>query len=199
MTAVRKKCNDFGRFRRVATTLLMALVGVGGFSQDLRCADIDYARQWCDATVLAGPEGIWEFPEDETTVLVSRSSNRKGFYDIFVISTPDCRLHAGDLLGELRNSVDRNKFRLSLFCRRKDNLLTDSRECLATLSDDGYAMHIAGKKYKISLRNIYILPKFWRMVRVSVDNPLDKLPEGMVKVYPSPDGNDSRRGEIRVL
>lgn len=178
---------------------VMSVTSVVGFGQEARCADIDYARQWCDSTVLVGPEGIWEFPDDETTVLVSRTIGRKGVYDIYVISTPDCRLHAGDRLGELQSSVDRGKFRLSLFCRHKDKMLTDSRDCLATLSDDGYALLIAKKKYKVSMRNLYILPKFWRMVRISVDNPLDKLPEGMVKVYPGVDGNDSRRGETRVL
>lgn len=162
--------------------------------------DMGAARDFCDSSPLDEIEGIWYYVEDDVKVLVRRNTLDDSVYDIQVVETPDCRLRPGELLGKMHVSADPRQFRMSLFTNRsKGGLLSDERECLAVLGKDGESLRIKGKKYKISLRSLYLLPRFWRMVRVVVDNPLDDLPRGLVKIYPSYDGNGSTRRSPRYL
>ena len=147
--------------------------------------DYTSAKEYCDSTTIDDLEGIWEFPDDETDVMICRSQWEKHSYDIIVLSSPDCRLGAGSVIGHASRLADANKFKVSLYTRISSDAFSMPGDCLGELSADGSSLMFHPKKIKFSLRSISILPKFWRMIRVKVDNPLDRLARGLVKTYPS--------------
>ncbi len=164
--------------------------------------DIIGAREWCDTTALQPIEGIWIYPEDNVTVLVRRLSDTDRIayrtYDICVVDTPDCSMTPGESIGFLEGTADAKAFRLRLFTKRKKGKLSGLLDCAARLSDDEN-LRVESPKFKFRLGSLSILPKFWRIVRVSIDNPASKLPVGMVRIYPSYDGNGSSRSTPRYL
>lgn len=153
-------------------------------------SDMQAAREWCDRTMLHRVEGIWEFPEDQTHVLIRRSLTDNNSYEIIVVDSPDTRLHAGDNIGSLTNSPVSAKFEMTLCRTLTRGILANPGKCLAELKESENAMLIKGKRMKFTLASRWFLPSFWRAVRVSVKNPLDELPRGLVRVYPQ---NGSRR------
>ncbi|MDE5877727.1 MAG: hypothetical protein K2H47_09580 [Muribaculaceae bacterium] len=164
--------------------------------------DVIGAREWCDTTALHPIEGIWIYPEDNVTVLVRRlpDSDRPAYrkYDICVIDTPDCSMTPGESIGILEATADSKSFRLRLFTKRKKGILTGLTDCAARLADEEN-LRVETPKFKFRLGSLSVLPKFWRMVRVSIDNPASRLPAGMVRIYPSYDGNGSSRSTPRYL
>lgn len=157
------------------------------------------AMDYCDRETLMPLEGLWEFPDDETQVFIRRADAKGYRYDIFVIASPDCRLQPGERLGAVEASTDASKFRISLFCNRSGDILTDTRNCLGIFNSRQGTLSIEPRKYKISLRSISFLPRFWRMVRVRRSDPLEKLPRGLIRLYPSYDGNGSSPLRPRYL
>lgn len=161
--------------------------------------DVSAALEYCRDATLDRLEGLWEFPEDETKVLIKKSDIRYE-YDIIVVSTPDCRLIPGEKVGTLAGSPDPDKFRLSLHCSRKYGLLTDTRSCLAEFRKNDGALVITPGKLSVSLRGVsWLLPRFWRMLRLSYKNPLDKLPAGLIRLYPPNEENGVRPLNPRYL
>ncbi|MDE6297952.1 MAG: hypothetical protein K2L89_08900 [Muribaculaceae bacterium] len=157
-----------------------------------KISDMGRAVEYCDRAPLEKIEGIWEFPEDNTRVLIRRSNQKKKVYDLIIISSPDCRLKTGETIGEITPSVEDDKLRLSLYTSRRDNILTDPSNCLALFNDKEGTIRVEKRKFKISLRFTRYLPKFWRMLSLfSSDNPTDKLPKGLVRIYPTRSGNIS--------
>lgn len=154
---------------------------------------------YCDSETLMPLEGLWEFPEDETQVFIRRADSKGYRYDIFVIASPDCRLQSGERLGAIEASTDASKFKISLFCNRTGDILSDMRNCLGIFNNRQGTLSIQPRKYGISLRSISFLPRFWRMVRVRRSDPLDKLPRGLIRLYPSYDGNGSSPLRPRYL
>lgn len=147
------------------------------------------AFDYCRGKALDKIEGIWEFPEDETTVLIRKSGREKKEYDIIVLSTPDCRLIPGDVIGKVSPSVDPSKWHLSLYGMKKGNILTDLRECVATFNDREGTIKIERPKVKISLRYTRFLPKFWRILSIfNITEPATKIPEGLIRIFPAPHG-----------
>lgn len=149
--------------------------------------DITSAMEFCDNELISDPEGIWEFPDDETVVMIRRSQWNRHSFDIILLTTPDCRLHGGDIIGYAERNAEQRKFKVKLFTQLKHDFLSDPGECLGELNSDGTAFLFQPKKYKISfsVRGFSILPKFWRLINISVKNPLDNLKRGMVKIYPA--------------
>ncbi|MBD5311926.1 MAG: hypothetical protein HDS13_07210 [Bacteroides sp.] len=164
--------------------------------------DVISAREWCDTTALHPIEGVWMYPEDNVTVLVRRlpDENRNAYrvYDISVVDTPDCSMTPGESIGSLESTADPKAFRLRLFTDRKKGSLSSLTDCAARLSDEEN-LRVEIPKVRFRLGSLSVLPKFWRMVRVRIDNPASRLPVGMIKIYPSYDGNGSSRSTPRYL
>lgn len=161
-----------------------------------KISDMGRAMEYCRENPIDRIEGIYEFPEDNTSVLIRLSDQRKRRYELVVISSPDCRLSPGDILGEMTGSVDPDKFHLSLFTSRKGDFLTDSSNCLAQFDETDAAIRVKPRKLKISLRLSRILPKFWRllsMFRFSIDDPTDDLPKGLIRIFPNRYGDRIER------
>lgn len=157
------------------------------------------ARDWCDNTPLTPIEGIWEYPEDNTRVLIQKDKDIPGTFTLTVISTPDCRMMPGEVIGRLHPSVDSRQYRLEQFTNKDKNILSNTSDCTAILSTDGESIRVKTKKFKVKINATTLLPRFWRLVRISVNNPVDDLPAGMVKIYPGYDHNGSLRRKVRIL
>lgn len=159
----------------------------------------DDARIWCESNVLQPIEGIWEYPEDNTRVLISADNSIPGTYTLQVLSTPDCRIAPGEIIGRLYPSIDAKQFRLEQWTRKENMDLIKPNDCTATLSSDGESIRVKTAKFKVKISPTTLLPRFWRIVRVSINNPVDDLPAGLVKVYPGYDHNGSMKRKIRIL
>lgn len=158
-----------------------------------------HIREWCDSNILSPIEGIWEYPDDGARVLIQADPKSPGSFAITVISTPDCRLEYGDVIGRLNPTVDPKQFRLEQYTHKDKLTLTKAEQCAASLSSDGESLRVKSPKLKFKVNLNTLLPRFWRIVRVSYDDPTDKLPAGLVKVYPGYDHNGSLRRKIRIL
>lgn len=163
---------------------LPALLFPGNISARVTAGTMEEARLYCDRNELVEPEGIWEFPEDETRVLVIRDPGKAGAFDIIILTTPDCRLEPGERIGYLRQSADSRKFRLTLFVRRNFGILSDPRSCLAEFRETDNSMFIHPRKLKISFRTLWFLPRFWRSLKIRIDDPAADIPHGLTRIYP---------------
>lgn len=182
---------------RFLTLMLALLAGfIPVYSQILT---EDEARMWCDSGVLSDIEGIWDYPSDDTRVLVKSDPLRPGTFAVTVLDTPDCRLHPGDLIARLYPSADSRQYRLEQMTRRNLMSLIHPKDCTATLSADGESLKVKSPRLKLKISPYTLLPRFWRMIRISEKNPADDLPVGMVKVYPGYDRNGSLRRNPRIL
>lgn len=174
--------------------------------------DKDAAFSLCDSLPLSSVEGVWIYPDDHVTVLVLRNETNDPSelpsYALTVVETTDCKLNPGEIIGTLSPSPDPKKFTLSLFTSRKKGKLSDPKSCLATLSNDGESMVVEKEKSKIRLRVNFnpssILPALWKsLVRFGISigdgSRKKEAPVGMVKIYPSFDGDGSSSRGVRYL
>lgn len=157
------------------------------------------ARLWCDTNVLSPVEGIWEYPEDGARVMIQGDPTSPGTYTITVLTTPDCRLETGDVIGSLHPSIDSHQFRMVQYTHREKFSFKKQVECRAILSADGEILRVKAPKMKLKVNLNTLLPRFWRLIRVSYDNPAEDIPAGLVKVYPGYDHNGSLKRKTRVL
>lgn len=160
--------------------------------------DIVEAMELCDGADLHPIEGLWTYPEDDVTVLLYRDESRKGVYDIFVVEAADCSLKPGMRLGELHSSADPVKFTLKQHTAVKKGVLSAPWEATATLSESKEALTVKRKSFNIKINPTRLLPSFWRIASISL-KPNESAPEGMIKLYPSYDGNGSTRRAPRYL
>lgn len=162
-------------------------------------ADLLEAMALCDNADLRLLEGLWSYPEDDVTVLIMRNDHKKGVYDVLVVESADCSLTPGMQLGELHESVDPEKFTLKLFTKVKNGILSAPSEAVATFSESKESLTVkknGGLSFRINPSRL--LPYFWRIASVSF-KAKESAPEGMIKIYPSYDGNNSTRRGPRYL
>lgn len=167
------------------------------------CADRGVAEEFLSPLPLRPLEGLWEYPADEVTVMVIRDADAKGRYNILLVEAVDCRLTPGMCLGWIEESADKSRFRISLSSKIHKGVPAGHMQGLATLNADADALIIEMPKVKLSLSPSLVLPSLWNYLRLSVrmstKNPLDRLPQGWIKVFPSYDGNGSSGRYIRYL
>ena len=183
-------------FKRIFASVLISFVSVPTFAFFPTIQDI---LDWCDSAILSPIEGIWEYPDDGAQVLIKADPTNPGSFTMSVISTADCRLEYGDVIGRILPTVDPKQFRLEQLTHKDKMSLSKAEECQAILSSDGEILRVKSPKLKFKINLNTLLPRFWRIVRVSYKNPVDDLPAGLVKVYPGYDHNGSLKRKIRVL
>lgn len=185
--------------RMLAATWLIAAVSGTTACAVVPPADYLEATALCDGADLRPVEGLWTYPDDDVTVLIYRSEDSKGVYDIFVVESADCSLRPGMRLGELRTSADPDKFTIKLFTAVRNGVLTMPHEASATFSEAKESLTVKrNSSLKLSLNPTRLLPSFWRIASISI-NSRESAPEGMIKIYPSYDGNGSTRRAPRYL
>ncbi|MDE6648782.1 MAG: hypothetical protein K2K45_02505 [Muribaculaceae bacterium] len=187
---------NLSALKRIFASVLILSISVPAFAFFPTSKDI---FDWCDTAILSPIEGIWEYPDDGAQVLIQADQTNPGTFVMTVISTPDCRLEYGDVIGRIYPTVDARQFRLEQWTHKDKLSLSKSEECQAILSSDGETLRVKSPKLKFKINLNTLLPKFWRIVRVSYNNPVDDLPAGLVKVYPGYDHNGSLKRKTRVL
>ena len=190
--------------------LNMALTG-SGKSPEV-AYDIEKAREICRQLPLDNVEGVWLYPDDNVTVLILNDQNDTGnirfpSYSISVVETSDARLHPGEVIGKLESTADESVYKIELSTEKKNDFLLKPKSCLASLSKNGDSFIIKKQKSpfkgRINFNFNRLLPGFWKIVSlgVSQQNSRESLtpPVGMIKIYPSYDGNGSSRRKVRYL
>jgi hypothetical protein len=158
------------------------------------------AKEYCDSNPIDRIEGIWLYPDDKVTVLISKSNdNLPGDYSIKVINSEDNSLLPGEILGYVENSSMPDKFSITLYTSRKNLRLFRKKKCSASLTNQDESLIIEAKSIGIKINPLGLLPHFWRYVRYQSSDPTSKTPHGMRKIYPSYDGNGSSRFSPRYL
>ena len=195
------------------TVLAFTASAVTGYSESLKRAyDIDMARELCNELPLESVEGIWLYPEDNVTVLILNddrggNTNQLPTYSISVVDTSDARLHPGEIIGSLKATAQEKVYKIELLSEKKNDLLLQPKACLATLNNEADAFIIKKQKSpfrgRLNLNFNRLLPGFWKIVSLGVsqnsNNSAIQPPVGMVKIYPSYDGNGSSRRKTRYL
>ncbi len=174
----------FGFIKTMLAAMTLACGAMAANARDQMIFDMESALVYCRETAMEGPEGIWEFAGDETQVLIKKETRGGKGYDIIVISTPDCRLSPGETIGNIQPSAKKGKYRMKLYVSRKMGTFSDSRTCIAEYIEKDDVILTHPVKLKISVRTMWFLPKFWRSLKISVDNPAASLPHGLVRIYP---------------
>ena len=164
--------------------LLLTLVTTAFSGRGETICDMQAARDWCDRTMLHRVEGVWSYPDDQTTVLVRRSAASDGRYDIVVVESPDTRLQPGETIGYLEATPVGTKFEMGVYRTKTGGVLRELGRCAAELNDKEDALPDKGRKLKFSLGSRWLLPSFWRLIRITLKDPLESLPKGLVRVYP---------------
>lgn len=192
--------------------VLIPVSGLRCHAQDMVAYDIDMAREICDRKPLENVEGIWLYPEDGVTVLILNDNteadhNKFPSYRLTVVDTTDASLKPGDVLGYLSATAEENTFKIELSTEKRNELLLKPKSVTATLSKDGEAFLFKRQKApfkgRLTLNFSRLLPGFWKIISTGISqNPTGsgvQLPVGMVKVYPSYDGNGSSKRKVRYL
>lgn len=199
------------RLTAIAVAAVCAFLSAMPILAESPVRDMGRAREICDSLDLRAPEGIWVYPDDNVTVLVARettvSPTSLPSYSISVVETTDCTLRPGDTIGELISSPDPKKFTMRLFSERKKGVFSKPRECQVTLGNEGETLILGreskkGLRFRFSINPNTLLPKMWRILRFGVSTNQSKgeeAPVGMVRIYPSYDGNGSSRRAPRYL
>lgn len=196
--------------------LWIFLLGLGGsfnlWAQDSpRAYDREMAEEICRELPLEIVEGVWLYPDDEVTVMILNDNKDSvtSFeeYTISVVETSDARLKPGEKIGKLKATPTAGTFEIELFTEKNNDLLLKPKTCLATLSKDGdsflFKKQKSPLKMRLNLNLNRLLPGFWKIVSLGVsgnrNNESVTPPVGMVKIYPSYDGNGSSRKKVRYL
>ncbi len=169
--------------RHIILLLYVALISTAASGRTIY--DEGEARAYCDSTTLQRIEGIWEFPGDDTRVLIRRVIPTARLCEIIVLGTPDCRLRPGDVIGNVRPSAEAGTYELSICRQLAKGVFSDPGHCVAHLKDNDASLTFEPRKISFKLGSMYFLPRFWRMIRFRITKPDEEIPCGMVKVYPS--------------
>lgn len=200
---------------RISPAIILFLLASGNacLAQQPTACDIDRAIEICSALPLDLLEGIWAYPDDNVTVMILKSQPSSSLnlpsYEISVVESDDTRLSPSDVIGSIKATPEASKYEITLFTEKNKDVLQKSNSCMASLSKDSDALILKGNKQKklnlrLNINPTRLLPNFWRIVRISAsagnNSDASRQPSvGMVKIYPSYDGNGSSRRQPRYL
>lgn len=187
----------FRSLRSLLPFLLLLAVHSPAGAQSPPPTDIVAAMELCADADIRSVEGIWHFPDDEVTVLIWRNPDFPDRYDMTVLEADDASLSGGDRIGFLESSPDPSKFSMTLCTEIRNGMPRIPRKLLATYNAERETIVTEWIKIRISLKPSRLLPNFWRFAGFRFSNPLDRLPHGLQRLFPSYDGNgNSRRTTI---
>ncbi|MCM1378058.1 MAG: hypothetical protein NC097_06995 [Clostridium sp.] len=157
------------------------------------------AQNRCDSLPLSDIEGIWQFPEDNMTVLILSDESNPQEFKIEVVESNDCRVRSGDIIGHIKQTANSSKYIMHLCSAVDKSILKHPQTCVATLDSKKEVLKIQRKKLKVSFNPLGFLPYFWRSIRIRRNDPLKDTDRGLIRIYPSYDGNGSSQRKPRYL
>ena len=191
--------------------MIMSVFSLSATIMPEQIKDVDAAKEYCSEQPLEPMEGVWLYPDDNVVVMIMRetagqTSHSFPVYNLWVVESSDTRIRPGDKLGTLTATAQENTFNIDLATESKNGLLLKPKSCLASLSKEGDSLLIkkqkSGIKGRFNLNFNRLLPGFWKIVSSGIttgNGTSVQTPVGMVKIYPSYDGNGSSRRKVRYL
>ncbi len=186
------------RFFLIVAIILVAAPSTHAQSDALPL-DMQGAIEWCESRSLDRIEGVWSYPQDGVSVLIHKSSKSEATYDINIVESEKLSLLPGELLGTISATTAPDKFSMKLFTSKTNNKLLRPRECSLALTADDCGLIVKSKTRHWQINPMGLLPYFWKIARMKESDPTKNLPIGMIRLYPSYDGNGSSRYHIRYL
>ncbi len=165
----------------------------------------DDAVKYCDTHPIDNVEGIWQITGDNVSVFIRKKDNTlTSDYTITVVDCHDAFTSCGEVIGTLQPTADDKEYKLTLYTLRdnKSGLFSTPDDCLAKLTQQGCAMVFSNdskRKFKISFNPLALLPRFWRIIRITPETQTEQYKRGMIKEYPTYDHNGSYRHIPRYL
>jgi hypothetical protein len=190
-------------------TLLLALLpllmaarsGVPGRSVVLDGIDMDSMRVRLDETDMQPLEGIWYYPNEETTLGIERYKGRHNIgYRIILLDSPDINVMPGTVIGYIAATAVDNKYQLWLYSQRDKVTLVKPLECVATLNGKATTLTFEPPRWKVKVRVNFarFLPSLFSGMSIVPEKVEERVPVGFRKIYPEGgDGNPFNR--IRYL
>ena len=155
------------------------LIGLAlALSANAKPWDRDSIAQILSGRVLEPIEGLWQWPDDGTLALISRSS--ESTFDLIIIDSPRLDIMPGTVMGKAVATPQVNIYDARIYSGSGEK----ATKCTITTTDGG--RHLAFEGYREGKR-----VSLWRwlpyMFRITVrDNAgRPKGLEGPVKVYPT--------------
>ena len=191
-------------------TLLLALLpllmaarsGVPGRSVVLDGIDMDSMRVRLDETDMQPLEGIWYYPNEETTLGIERYKGRHNIgYRIILLDSPDINVMPGTVIGYIAASAVDSKYELWLYSQRDRVTLIKPLKCVATLNSTATTFTFDPPHWKVKVRvNIArFLPSLFQGVSIIPERVGENLPIGFRKIYPEQGTDGSPFNRVRYL
>lgn len=178
--------------------LLSSLPAIG--TKAAEPSDFQSVMNWCDSIGAQPIEGIWVFTDDRVEVAICRSPGKAlRHYTVTVLTDYSGQLLPGAIIGEITGGSDPSKYKLTLKEKKKGLLKSCQIDCLLTLGKLNDSLRVERPKKKIRVNLLSMLPHFRRLLYISKENPADNFPIGLLKIYPSYDGNGSSTITPRYL
>ena len=196
--------------RRALSILLCALLlpccllagnGVPKKSVTLDGLDVDSMRARLDEIDVQPLEGIWYYPNEETTLGIERYRGQHNIgYRIILLESPDINVMPGTVIGYIAATAVNSKYQMWLYSQRDKVTLVKPLECVATLDSKATTITFDPPHWKVKVRVNFarFLPSLFSGMSIVPEKVEERVPVGFRKIYPEGgDGNPFNR--IRYL
>ncbi|MBQ9577205.1 MAG: hypothetical protein IJV11_10020 [Muribaculaceae bacterium] len=188
------------------TCLLLPLVAAAGSPVPRRSVvlaglDVDSMRLRLDEMDVQPLEGIWYYPNEETTLGIERYKGLHNIgYRIILLDSPDINVMPGTVIGYIAPTAVDNKFQLWLYSQRDKLTLVKPLECVATLNSTFTTLTFDPPHWKLKVRvNVArFLPSLFSGMSIIPERVGEKVPVGFRKIYPE-GGNGTPFNRVRYL
>ena len=181
--------------------VMAARDNVPGRSVVLDGIDVDSMRVRLDETDMQPLEGIWYYPNEETTLGIERYKGQHNIgYRIILLDSPDINVMPGTVIGYIAATAVDNKYQMWLYSQRDKVTLIKPLECVATLNSKATALTFDPPHWKVKVRVNFarFLPSLFSGMSIVPEKVEERVPVGFRKIYPEGgDGNPFNR--IRYL
>jgi len=181
--------------------MMAARSGVPARSVVLDGIDVDSMRVRLDETDMQPLEGIWYYPNEETTLGIERYKGRHNIgYRIILLDSPDINVMPGTVIGYIAATAVDSKYQLWLYSQRDKVTLIKPLECVATLNGKATTLTFEPPRWKVKVRVNFarFLPSLFSGMSIVPEKVEERVPVGFRKIYPEGgDGNPFNR--IRYL
>lgn len=193
---------------RLRTKLPTAIILCVSGALSISCAsfaqtpvDIKRAAEAVDSVRMAGctdpAVGIWHFPDDGVDVVILPDDGCRSFR-MTVADSDVPSLRPGHLMATLDATAEPRTYRLT-FAGRDIGKILKGTKCVARVSADGEGMAVKSSGISLRLNPLGVLTRFTRLLRLSVDLPLESAPDGLLRIYPTYDNAGGSRRRPTIL
>lgn len=151
--------------------------------------DMQTAKAYCDTAPIRDPEGIYLWPGQHGLVLLKacrQTGDAPIAYEIISIESSDILLSPGQVTGYLYPSPNPEDYHLYLYSDIGLDAVTSPRHMAATFDPMRQVFEFKGKKTKVSINPLTLIPHMRSLLRVKTEDPTKDIPDGLRRIYPAP-------------